>query len=195
MLGVNIEQYGMQTKARLTLNAAAHGRQVDGRSKRMENLEEEVMKALKFKAQHDAKIAYIDGAACKHIRVEQILEYVEKLQAENERLTEENGQLKAYNNGLEYENAELQKQVDELTERYLEESKERLEFEQRYKKIQHAHNIGLGAQRSQWEKKVQQAVKDTAKAIISDMFKEIEGYERIDRVLEQIAKRYGVGVE
>ena len=42
---------------------------------------------------------------------------------------------------------------------------------------------------------VQQAVKDTAKAVIMDMFKEIEGYERIDRVLERIAERYGVEVE
>lgn len=66
---------------------------------------------------------------------------------------------------LSSENAELQKQVDELEQRYLEESKERLEFEQRYKKIQHAHNIGLVSQRSQWEKKVEQAVKDTAKEI------------------------------
>ena len=42
---------------------------------------------------------------------------------------------------------------------------------------------------------VKQAVKDTAKAVITDMFKEIEGYERIDRVLERIAERYGVDVE
>jgi DNA repair exonuclease SbcCD ATPase subunit len=91
---------------------------------------------------------------------------------EIERLTEEKWQVQddldnyhEMNRELEKRNAELQKQVDELTERYLEESKERCEFEQKYKKIQHAHNIGLGAQRSHWEKKVQQAVKDTAKEI------------------------------
>ena len=92
------------------------------------------------------------------------------------------------------ENADLQKQVDELKERYLEESKERLEFEQRYKKIQHAHNIGLGSQRSQWEKKVKQAVKDTAKEIYSLMTSEYECYIPTD-IAEEIAKRYGVEVE
>ena len=93
--------------------------------------------------------------------------------------------------GASEENAELQKQVDELKERYLEESKERLEFEQRYKKIQHAHNIGLGSQRSQWEKKVKQAVKDTAKEIYSLMISEYEIYIPTD-IAEEIAKRYGV---
>ena len=62
---------------------------------------------------------------------------------------------------------ELQKQLNELTERYLEESKERCEFEQKYKKIQHAHNIGLGTQRSQWKKKVEQERKQTVKEITS----------------------------
>ena len=60
------------------------------------------------------------------------------------------------------ENAELQKQVDELKERYLEESKERCKFEQLYERKCHDHNIGAGVQRTYWEKKVQQAVKDTA---------------------------------
>ena len=94
---------------------------------------------------------------------------------------------------LKAQNAELQKQVDEWRERYLEESKERLEFEQRYKKIQHAHNIGLGAQRSQWEKKVQQAVKDTAKEILQSIDDESNG--QTISVTNVLRKRYGVEVE
>lgn len=98
---------------------------------------------------------------------------------------------------------ESQKQVDELKERYLEESKERCEFEQKYKKIQHAHNIGLGAQRSHWEKKVEQSVKDTAKEILDELdlfFKGTtfrKGYEfkKIDQKLKEIAKQKGVEVE
>lgn len=111
---------------------------------------------------------------------------------------------------LENQRNELQKQVDELNERYLEESKERCEFEQKYKKIQHAHNIGLGAQRSHWEKKVEQAVKDTAKEILEQVRFLIEerncvgGYDLEDEtidgtifveVLNELKERYGVEVE
>lgn len=101
------------------------------------------------------------------------------------------------------ENDELQKQVDELKERYLEESKERCEFEQRYKKIQHAHNIGLGTQRKHWEKKVQQAVKDTAKEIFDELYKASFYKQFIKREyrmveldkLKKLEERYGVEVE
>ena len=79
----------------------------------------------------------------------------------------------------------------------MEESKERCEFEQKYKKIQHAHNIGLGAQRSHWEKKVQQAVKDTAKEILQDLYYEFNriGDEGACGEIRLRAEEYGVEVE
>lgn len=40
-----------------------------------------------------------------------------------------------------------------------------------------------------------QVAKETAKAVITDMFKEIQGYENIDVILKRIAERYGVEVE
>lgn len=116
---------------------------------------------------------------------------VERHKAEIERLTEER---------------------NDLEQRYLQESKERCEFEEKYKKIQHAHNIGLGVQRSQWEKKVQQAVKDTVKEIFTAIVEEFvfsfrtknedyqNGYDQAltdyDNNLKKFFKeRYGVEVE
>jgi hypothetical protein len=61
---------------------------------------------------------------------------------------------------VEKENTELQKQVDELKENangYL--------LTSLYKKQASDHKRALSVQRSHWEKKVQQAVKDTAKEI------------------------------
>ena len=145
--------------------------------------------------------------------VDKVANLIRQQQKEIERLTEERQNIvDKYNQADEAvdhwfemykqtktENAELQKQVDELTERYLEESKERLEFEQRYKKIQHAHNIGLGSQRSQWEKKVQQAVKDTAKEILEWLLGKAYVNKCIDlhvnEVKAKFRERYGVEVE
>ena len=137
--------------------------------------DEEIVKALDCGClavvfgEHCEKCVLHDIESC-NIVPDAIIALIHRLQSENERLTEENKRLsvKVWNyekpavQPVNYagmvqrsiadcyrENAELQKQVDELTERYLEESKERLEFEQLYKKIQHAHSIGLGAQRSQ----------------------------------------------
>lgn len=98
----------------------------------------------------------------------------EEQKAEIERLTKLAGdkELKAIiaqNCILNEQNDELQKQVDELEQRYLDESKERCKFEQLYGKKCHEHNIGLGVQRNAWEKKVQQAVKDTAKEIYCEI--------------------------
>lgn len=53
-----------------------------------ETMEEEVIKALSFKAVHNAKIAYIDGVACKNIRVVEVLSLVNRLKKENAELKE-----------------------------------------------------------------------------------------------------------
>ena len=92
---------------------------------------EEIIKALEFKASHDAKVAYLDGCACKHIRVKDILGLIHSLQeeiadksAEIERLTEESNEMfdrhsienQAASLSIEKrnkENSELKKQVDE----------------------------------------------------------------------------------
>lgn len=123
--------------------------------------------------------------------------------AEIERLTREKSQSAETAVEVLEQNLELQKQVDELKERYLEESKERCEFEQRYKKIQHAHNIGLGTQRKHWEKKVQQVEKDTAKEIFETIFNDCwaikdENGRRIfveSKIKDYAKKCYGVEVE
>lgn len=44
------------------------------------NLTDEIIKALEFKAKYDAKIAYVDGCACKHIRVADILDIIRSFQ-------------------------------------------------------------------------------------------------------------------
>ena len=44
------------------------------------NLTDEIIKALEFKAKFDAKVAYVDGCACKHIRVADILDLIRSLQ-------------------------------------------------------------------------------------------------------------------
>lgn len=133
-----------------------------------------------------------------------IIAYVTSLKAEIERLTEEANQdtvthidICTENLSLRKQNAELQKQVDELKERYLEESKERCKFEQLYEKKCHDHNIGAGVQRSHWEKKVQQAVKDTVKEVYDyakDFFKwDEEGF--VSSLKYALENRYGVEVE
>lgn len=47
----------------------------------MNELQTEVIKALSFKTECDAKIAYIDGAASKIIRVSQVLDFIKGLQS------------------------------------------------------------------------------------------------------------------
>ena len=141
-----------------------------------------------------------------------LLDLIHRLQAENERLTEEKwdaqDDLDNYheiNRELGKQNAELQKQVDELKERYLEESKERVKFEQFYQRKCHDRNIGLGVQRAHYEKKLKQAVKDTAKEIYrkaekKSYFKDGGHYDK-DRYLldmanlKEIVNGYGVEVE
>lgn len=147
--------------------------------------------------------------------LETIAEYEQKLEngelvikeqkAEIERLTKDKSFATRKMMESKAKAVELQKQVDELTERYLEESKERCEFEQKYKKIQHAHNIGLGTQRSHWGKKVEQAVKDTAKEIYGEIEKsdilivDTQEYGEIEVVsierLNEIFRSKGVEVE
>lgn len=164
---------------------------------------------------------YREVEPCGKAQMTDCLDLIKRLQAENETLKskkfgmwkvkffkaqEEIERLTGYNenlNGMCLEftdkNAELQKQVDELTERYLEESKERCEFEQKYKKIQHIHNIGLGTQRSQWEKKVEQAVNDTAKEILQSLIDKAYVNECIDLTVSEVKawfrEDYGVEVE
>ena len=83
---------------------------------------------------------------------------------------------------LRREKAELKKQVDELKERYLEESKARCEIEQLYKKNSHSHSIGISVQRTYWEKKVQQAVKDTAEKFADKLRCEYIDFDDTDEV-------------
>jgi hypothetical protein len=44
------------------------------------NLTDEIIKALEFKAKYDAKVAYVDGCACKRIRVADILDLIRSFQ-------------------------------------------------------------------------------------------------------------------
>lgn len=118
----------------------------------------------------------------------------DELVKEIERLTEENGQLKGYNDGLEYEVEQRQKQVDELTDKL--------------GKVL----SGIKADEVLTARGVEQAVKDTAKEILTNA---IEGFvfsftaynedyrngydEAIDdydnKLEEFIKERYGVEVE
>lgn len=127
--------------------------------------DEEIVKELINESNRGewCNLNFIDCVEVKILK--NALDLINRQKAEIERLTEDKSFATRKMMESKAKAVELQKQVDELTERYLEESKERCEFEQKYKKIQHAHNIGLGTQRSHWEKKVKQAVKDTAKEI------------------------------
>ena len=142
----------------------------------------------------------------EHLAFAELAKRADKQQkAEIERLTEENEHLDGCAKQFltDYQNEQVKS--DEFEKRYLEESKERCRFEQLYKKICHDHNIGLGVQRKHWEKKVQQAVKDTAKEIYDDIDKsdilvvQTQEYGEIEVVpierLQEIVKSKGVEVE
>ena len=182
----------------------------------MNELQTEVIKALSFKAECDAKIAYIDGAASKIIRVSQVLDFIKGLQsklseyerkledgelvskewhdeqvghaelvieeqkAEIERLTEENEAYKEVKhidiiNELSKENAELQKQVDE-----------------RENEIDRLEKVVHDQAEQYWDCK-EQAVKDTAKEILQELYEYPHEYH--ERKILEIAKRKGVEVE
>lgn len=87
----------------------------------------------------------------------------------------------------------LQCEKTELEQRYLEESKERCKFEQLYDRKCHDKNIGIGVQRAYWEKKVQQAEKDTAKEIANWLPTTVnEDKNILSRIIKE---HYGVEVE
>lgn len=90
---------------------------------------------------------------------------------------------------LKKENAKLQKQVDELKERANGHLLTSL-----YKKQADDHKRAISVQRSQCEKKVKQAVKDTAQEIYSLMVGEYECYIPTE-IAKEIVLRYGVEVE
>ena len=133
---------------------------------------------------------------CMNLVAEDTLELISEQKAEIERLTSSVLKYAETLGNEQRKSAELQKQVDELKERYLEESKERCELEQRYKKIQHVHNIGVGTQRKHWEKKVHQAVKDTAKEICDLILEhwEKKQFVECDWLRVAISEKYGVEV-
>ena len=70
-------------------------------------------------------------------------------------------------------------------------------MEQLYNRKCHEHNIGAGVQRSHWEKKVKQAVKDTAKEICDLILEhwEKKQFVECDWLRVAIAEKYGVEVE
>lgn len=109
----------------------------------------------------DTQLVYVTGEA-----VFKILELIHRLQGENERLTEENGQLKGYNSGLEYENAELQQQVDEL----------------KTNQVIECHGMLKGCDM------VKQAVKETAKEILTDAKKWVKEHYK-DKVTDSFGER------
>ena len=123
----------------------------------------------------------------------------EQQKKEIERLTEENEHLDGCAKQFltDYQNEQVKS--DEFEKRYLEESKERCRFEQLYKKICHDHNIGLGVQRKHWEKKVQQAVKDTAKEILTELIEKAHSNGCIDLTVNEakawFREDYSVEVE
>ena len=148
--------------------------------------DEEIAKAILQQVEYNAGIPYIDEwLKVKTVKFADILNFIYRLQdkADGYERKIENGGLVSIDwhneqvGHLEEENAELQKQLDELKSENTELYKE--------------HTTLIAGSIL----KQQDIVKDTAKAVIMDMFKEIEGYERIDRVLERIAERYGVEVE
>lgn len=118
--------------------------------------------------------------------------------AEIERLTEEKA--KSAETAVEVleQNIELQKQVDELKE-----SANGSLLTSLYKKQADDHKRAISVQRTHWEKKVQQAVKDTAKEILDELdlfFKGTtfrKGYEfkKIEQKLKEIAKEKGVKLD
>ena len=108
----------------------------------------------------------------------------------------------SYNNAVKNSEkifAEQKAEIERLTEfeqRYLEESKERCKFEQLYEKIRHDHNIGLGIQRNHWEKKVKQAVKDTAKEIYRELVEMSENpCNSREEIYQAVFGKRGVEVE
>lgn len=125
------------------------------------------------------------------------LNLIHRLQDDNKRLIEELKEEKVWFSELLQTKNELQEQVDELTQRYLEESKERCKFEQLYDRKCHDKNIGIGVQRAYWEKKVQQAIKDTAKEICDLILEhwEKKQFVECDWLRVAISERYGVEVD
>lgn len=167
--------------------------------------DEEIVKALEH-CSHNRSCEYCyhnneNGSGeivCRSRLMLKTLDLIHRLQFENERLTEERDvyldDCSAVRHKIRQEIEEkfkLQKQVDELTQQYLEESKERCKFEQLYNHKCHEHNIGLGVQRKHWEKKVQQAVKDTAKEILQ-MYRLEDTFSSFQA---KVMEHYGVEVE
>ena len=191
--------------------------------------DEEIEKALQFKAEHDAKMAYIDGCAYKIIRVADVIDFIHRLQAENEklrnaktiyesvdycaddlakalktidekqaeieRLTEEANQdtvthidICTENLSLRKQNAELQKQVDEL--------KEELEKAYEIERANIQAEIAEAGTSCHWCK--QQAVKDTANEILTEIGKEPCEHHYLNwdcEWFDRVCKKYGVEVE
>ena len=103
-----------------------------------------------------------------------------ELQKQVDELTEENGRLEGYNSGLKYENLGLQKQVDELQDRLA------------------SVLVGIKADELLVAKGIEQAVKDTAKEIISfveEKDKKAGKYSIYSKLLQELKERYGVEVE
>ena len=83
----------------------------------------------------------------------------------------------------------LQDEKAELEQRFLEEGKERLKYEQAYNKKCHDSNIGISIQRNYWKKKIVETVKE----VLKELYEYPHEYH-YKKILE-IAKRYGVEVE
>lgn len=111
---------------------------------------------------------------------------------EIERLTEENRQLVKIGNVFALERNNLREELDELKK-----SGNGVLLTSLYKKQADDHKRGLSVQRAYWEKKVQKAVKDTAKKCYGIFKFYRKNYYDIpmDLVARDIEERTGVEVE
>lgn len=156
--------------------------------------DEEIVKALK-----NASTGY--GAGIVGNLWDLTLDLIDRQKAEIERLTEYNENL----NGMCLEfidkNAELQKQVDELKEERknmqaeiigLESQKEDLYFQNKNLQTYIDNHEPI------WKRNTEQAVKDTAKEIFTDLLKEFsirKSCGNADVVVKEMAHNKGVEVE
>ena len=144
--------------------------------------DEEIANAILQQVEYNAGIPYIDEwLKVKTVKFADILNFIYRLQdkADGYERKIENGGLVS----IDWHNEQVGH-----AEIVMEEPKaeiERLTEENAY----------LRTVADTFKADYKKAKADGAREVIADMFKEIEGYERIDRVLERIAERYGVEVE
>lgn len=95
-----------------------------------------------------------------------------ELQKQVDELKEENGKLVTIGNGFALERNNLREELDELKK-----SGNGVILTSLYKKQADDHKRGLSVQRAYWEKKLQQAIKDTSREICKELFeKQTEVY-------------------